>query len=63
VLSQCNTQAIFRLINNQDIKAIEELVEGISKYDVMQLPTFVPGQAIFTGVGVEMPVRVRVRSS
>jgi DNA helicase HerA-like ATPase len=60
ILSQCNTQAIFRLVNQADIQQVEQSVEGISEYDLMQLPNFVAGQAIFTGVGMKMPVRVKV---
>lgn len=60
VLAQCNSQAIFRLINNLDIGQVENTVEGISKVDLEQLPNFVAGEALFTGVAMTMPVRVRV---
>lgn len=60
VLAQCNSQAIFRLVNPQDISQVEGTVEGISEYDLAALPNFVAGQAIFTGVAMTMPVRVRV---
>lgn len=60
VLSQCSSQAIFRLINQGDINQVAGTVEGISEYDLLQLPQFTAGQALFTGVGMEMPVRVRV---
>ena len=62
ILTQCNTQAIFRLVNKADIAQVENTVEGISEYDLARLPNFVAGQAIFTGIGMKMPVRVRVRS-
>jgi len=61
VLTQCNSQAIFRLINNLDIGQVENTVEGISKVDLEQLPNFVAGEALFTGVAMTMPVRVRVQ--
>lgn len=60
VLAQCNSQAIFRLINNLDIGQVENCVEGISEVDLAQLPNFVAGEALFTGVAMTMPVRVRV---
>jgi len=60
VLSQCSTQAIFRLINSADIKAIAETVEGISEEELTQLPRFRMGEGIFTGVAVEEPVLVKV---
>jgi DNA helicase HerA-like ATPase len=61
ILAQCNSQAIFRLINNLDIAQVENTVEGISKVDLEQLPNFVAGEALFTGVAMTMPVRVRVQ--
>jgi hypothetical protein len=60
VLAQCGSQAIFRLINEMDLKQVEACVEGVSEADLAQLPNFVAGEAIFTGVGVTMPVRVKV---
>ncbi len=60
VLSQCSTQAIFRLINQGDIDQVAGTVEGVSEYDLLQLPMFTAGQALFTGVGMYMPVRVRI---
>ncbi len=60
VLSQCSSQAIFRLINKGDIDQVAGTVEGIGEYDLLQLPLFTAGQALFTGVGMQMPVRVRV---
>lgn len=60
ILAQCNSQAIFRLINNLDIAQVENAVEGISTVDLEQLPNFVAGEALFTGVAMTMPVRVRV---
>ena len=53
-------QEVFRLINKGDIDQVAGTVEGISEYDLMQLPQFTAGQALFTGVGMQMPVRVRV---
>ena len=60
VLAQCNSQAIFRLINGGDLDQVANTVEGISETDLQQIPQFATGQAVFTGVGVTLPVRVRV---
>ena len=60
VLAQCNTQAIFRLINNQDLGSIQETVEGISKEELIRLPHYQQGQCVLTGVAVEEPVVVQV---
>lgn len=62
ILAQCNSQAIFRLINKGDLDQVANTVEGISESDLEQIPQFVAGQAIFTGVGMTMPVRVRVEA-
>lgn len=56
VLSQCSTQAIFRLINTNDLNQIKEVVEGVSEAEVNLLPHFETGQAIFSGVGIRQPV-------
>jgi hypothetical protein len=60
VLTQCNSQAIFRLINALDVEQVKNCVEGVSEVDLAQLPNFVAGEALFTGVAMTMPVRVRV---
>ena len=60
VLTQCCTQAIFRLINGNDINAVIEVVEGIGRNEAFRLPHYVQGQCIFTGVAIESPVVVRV---
>lgn len=59
VLAQCSTQVIFRLMNNNDIGAIEELIEGISEEELKLLPQFKRGQGIFTGVAIEEPVLIK----
>ena len=61
VLAQCSSQAIFRLINRNDIGAVEEVVEGISHSEVYRLPHYQQGQCIFTGVAIDSPVVVKVR--
>lgn len=63
VLSQCSTQAIFRLINQNDLNQIKEVVEGVSEAEVNLLPQFETGQAIFSGVGIRQPVIVKGNST
>ena len=60
VLAQCNTSAIFRLINNNDIDAIERSVEAVSESLLKELPEYPCGQCIFTGVGIGYPVTVNI---
>jgi len=61
ILSQCCTQAIFRLINVNDLQQIEEVVEGVGEGMVEQLPRFETGQAIFSGVAIGKPVIVKAK--
>jgi hypothetical protein len=61
VLAQCNSQAIFRLINPNDLNAVEATVEGISKEELFKLPNYELGQCIFTGVAIQEPVVVKVK--
>ena len=60
VIAQCNTSAIFRLINTHDISAIGNMVEAVSEELLTQLPAFDTGQCILTGVGVYEAVEVRI---
>lgn len=60
VLAQCSTQAIFRLINPNDIKAVGDIVEGISEDEIRRLPNYETGQAVFTGIAIREPVIVKV---
>ena len=62
VLSQCPTQAIFRLTNQNDQYQIKEVVEGVSEAEVNQQPKFETGQAKFSGVGIRQSVIVKGRS-
>ncbi len=61
VLSQCNTTALFKLVNENDIKQVEDTVEQASKSLLYTLPTFDVGQCVLTGVGISQPMVVKVR--
>jgi hypothetical protein len=60
VVAQCSTQVIFRLINENDLKAVESSVEGISRQALLELPRYQVGQAVFCGVAIREPVEVHV---
>ena len=60
VLNQCSTQAVFRLVNPNDIGAIKESIEGITDKELEMLPKFRQGEGIFTGVAIEESVLVKV---
>jgi len=61
VLSQMNTQAMFRTINASDIDAISTLIEHAGEDIVGTLPRLPTGAGVLSGVGVPFPVVVRVR--
>lgn len=58
ILAQCNTNAIFRLVNKHDIDAIETQVEAISSNFLRQIPAYETGKCIITGIGVKEAVEV-----
>ncbi len=61
VIAQCSTQVIFRLINENDLKAVESSVEGISRHTLYELPRYQVGQAVFCGVAIREPVEVIIK--
>jgi len=60
VLAQCNTSAVFRLVNNNDLGAIAATVEAVSEEFLQQIPAFETGQCIITGTGIKEAVEVKV---
>lgn len=61
VLSQLNTQAMFRTINASDIDAIATLVEYAGGDILGALPSLPTGTGILSGMGVPFPAVVEVR--
>ena len=51
VLSQCSTQAIFRLINQNDLNQIKEVVEGSVKPRLTCCPSSRPARRYSAGWG------------
>lgn len=60
VLSQMNTQVIFRIINSLDLEAVQKYVEYISADTVNLLPKFNTGTCIVCGISVPMPMIVEI---
>jgi DNA helicase HerA-like ATPase len=60
VLSQTNTQILFRIINDNDLKAIEQSIESVSRNIVDKLPDLKTGYAFVTGTGIEIPTLVEI---
>lgn len=62
VLSQTNTQAMFRMMNSQDLDAISNYVEYAGKNIIGLLPSLPTGTGVLSGLGVPFTVVVRVDS-
>lgn len=60
ILSQLNTQVLFRIINSSDLEAIKNYVEYVGADALNLLPRFTTGMCMVGGIGVSMPVVVRV---
>ena len=61
VLSQTNTQVLFRIINDNDLNAIEKSIESVSRNIVDKLSDLKTGYAFVTGTGIEIPALVEIR--
>jgi hypothetical protein len=60
ILSQCNTQMIFRVANVEDLAAIAGSFEAASRSLLDELPGFDTGVSVVAGTGVGMVARVEV---
>jgi hypothetical protein len=60
VLSQCNTQAILKVTNPNDLKAIMASVEGVSSETEGNIKTLPIGTGMITGI-VDTPLFVNIR--
>ena len=61
LLSQANTQVLFRMVNKSDIDAVENAIETVSRDVVTKLPDLRTGYAFVTGVGVQFPALVEIQ--
>lgn len=61
VLSQANTQAMFRTMNSADLASIENYIEFAGKDLIELLPSLQTGIGVFSGLGVPFPVVARVK--
>ncbi len=60
VLSQLNTQAIFRLITQNDINAVSQFFEYPSEDQLRLLPTLKPGHLFLSGITVPFSMLVEI---
>lgn len=61
VLSQMNTQAMFRTMNSHDLEAVSTYVEYAGESIVNILPSLPTGTGILSGAGVPFPVVVEIK--
>ncbi|MBL7051903.1 MAG: ATP-binding protein [Nanoarchaeota archaeon] len=59
-LSQCSTQIILKVTNPNDVKAISNSVEGITKNTERDIPNLQIGTAMIAGL-IDIPVIVNIR--
>ncbi len=60
LLSQSNTLAVFRLVNESDLNTIREIAEGASKEIIRLLPSLGRGQAFIFGLATPLPALVEI---
>ncbi|MCS6957076.1 MAG: DUF87 domain-containing protein [Aquificaceae bacterium] len=60
VLSQLNTQAIFRLITQNDIDAVSQFFDYPYEDQLRLLPTLKPGHLFLSGIGVPFSMLVEI---
>ena len=60
LLSQTNTQVLFRMVNKGDIEAVESAIESASRDIVDRLPDLKTGYAFVTGVGIPISALVEI---
>jgi DNA helicase HerA-like ATPase len=61
-LSQCMTQITMRIINPTDQQQIAQSIESASRDLIYELPSLAKGQAIISGVAINTPALVRIRT-
>ena len=61
IASQCNSQIIFRMVNQKDQKATRDRSETLDVDDSKQLPNLANGQGIISGqvVNFSLPVQIK----
>ncbi len=61
-LSQCMTQITMRIINPADQQQISQSIESASRDLISELPSLAKGQAIVSGVAINTPALVKIRT-
>ena len=63
ILSQANTQVMFRIINSFDLESIAKSIEYAGEETINLLPKFSTGTCVVSGIGVPMPMIVKIPNS
>lgn len=61
VLSQCASQIVLQLVNNNDLTAIASSCEGVGKQEKDHIQKLDVGEALVMGVGIRTPIFVKVK--
>ena len=60
IVSQIHNYFLHRLVNEHDIRMIENTVSSLDGPTRSRIPSLAPGQCIITGTNFEMPLLVQV---
>jgi DNA helicase HerA-like ATPase len=60
IISQLHHYFLHRLINNEDIRAVEKTISFLDKVSFDLLPLLPTGTCIFAGIGANMPIMVDI---
>ena len=60
VLSQIGTLIVHRIVNDLDRTVIERACGEMDRSAAIKIPTLGPGEAIFLGIGFDLPVSVKI---
>ena len=60
VLAQCNTLAVFRLMNENDQRSVASAAENVSQHIIKQIPGLARGEAVVFGSAIPLACRIKV---
>ena len=60
VLAQCNTLAVFRLMNDNDQRSVASAAENVSQHIIKQIPGLARGEAVVFGSAIPLACRIKV---
>lgn len=60
IMSQLHNYFIHRLVNEHDLRMIENTVSSLDETSRRQIPSLAPGQCVITGTSFDMPLLIQV---